>query len=327
MARPLRIDMPDGQYHVTSRGLERRAIVHDDTDRQMWVRLLDRVARRRQWRVLAWTLMENHFHLYVRTPQADLSAGMHDLNSGYVSVFNRRHDRAGPLFQGRFKAILVEQEQHDWELSRYIHLNPVRAALAPRPELYAWSSCSAYFNERLAPEWLAWQDVLTQHGRTIRAARRAYMRFLMEGTVTPPPSPLSGVHASILLGSPGFIERMKTWLEDRLPDHTIPMPRELRHEPSIPSIVEAVANILGETRDIVMNPATSNHLPRSVAFCLCRRLTRMTYNEIGHSFGDVQGNAVVQCLHRLSIRLAKDSTLNAQVQACENQLTLTARKK
>ena len=129
MARPLRIEMENGLYHVTVRGWERRAIVDGEEDREDWLRLLDRVATRSSWRVFAWVLMSNHFHLFLRTLQPNLSAGMHDLNAGYASLFNRRHCRVGSLFQGRFKAILVENESHAWELSRYIHLNPVRSSV------------------------------------------------------------------------------------------------------------------------------------------------------------------------------------------------------
>ena len=114
MARPLRVDMPDGIYHVTSRGLDRRVIVRDDVDRDKWTDLLDRVAVRRDWRVFAWVLMDNHFHLFLRTPHGDLSAGMHDLNAGYPSAFNRCHRRCGPVLQGRFKGILVEEQHHGW---------------------------------------------------------------------------------------------------------------------------------------------------------------------------------------------------------------------
>ena len=103
MARPLRIEIEDGVYHVTTRGWERRRIVRSDRDREDWLELLDQVVTRCGWRVFAWVLMTNHFHLFVRTPEANLSAGMHDLNSGYASLFNRRYRRAGSLFQGRFK--------------------------------------------------------------------------------------------------------------------------------------------------------------------------------------------------------------------------------
>ncbi|MBM4043285.1 MAG: hypothetical protein FJ290_32760, partial [Planctomycetes bacterium] len=100
MARPLRVDIAGGVYHVTNRGLEQRAIVRDDADRLRWHKLLDVVATRRRWRVFAWVLLDNHFHLFLQTPDADLSPGMHDLESGYASGFNRRHERRGPLFQG-----------------------------------------------------------------------------------------------------------------------------------------------------------------------------------------------------------------------------------
>ena len=199
MARPLRIAIADGTYHVTNRGLERRQIVRGDRDRRHWCDLLDRVATRRRWRVFAWALMDNHFHLFLQTPAADISEGMHDLQSGYVSTFNRRHARRGPLFQSRFKAVLVEQDAHDWELSRYVHLNPVRAGIIDRPEAYPWSSCRYYFRARGAPGWLAWQDVLSLHGRTLRAARKAYHDYLDEGLANPGVSPLSRAIASTLL--------------------------------------------------------------------------------------------------------------------------------
>ena len=92
-------------------------IVDDDRDRQKWFELLDRVTRRFGWRFFAWVLMDNHFHLFLQTPDANLSAGMHDLNSGYATCFNRRHRRVGSLYQGRFKAILVEDESYGWTLS------------------------------------------------------------------------------------------------------------------------------------------------------------------------------------------------------------------
>lgn len=117
MARPLRIDLGDGLYHATRRGWQRRVVVRDDRDRKRWLDPLGRVAARRGRRILARPWLSNHFHLYLRTPQANFSAGTHDLNSGYASTFNRRHRRCGALFQGRFKAVLLEDESHALELS------------------------------------------------------------------------------------------------------------------------------------------------------------------------------------------------------------------
>jgi REP element-mobilizing transposase RayT len=112
MSWRLRIEIDNGIYHVTARGWERPVIVRDDRDREKWSTLLHRVVVRFGWRFFAWVLMDNHFHLFFQTPEANLSAGMHDLNSGYATWFNRRHRRAGALFQGGFKAILVEDETY-----------------------------------------------------------------------------------------------------------------------------------------------------------------------------------------------------------------------
>ncbi len=140
MARPLRIEFPDAVYHVTSRGNERRAIVADDRDREKWQGLLQRTVTTFRWRLFAFALMDNHYHLFVQTREANLSAGMHLLNGSYAGFHNRRHGRAGHLFQARFKAIVVEGEGHWLEVSRYVHLNPVRADLTARPERWQWCS-------------------------------------------------------------------------------------------------------------------------------------------------------------------------------------------
>ena len=153
MARPLRIEVERRTLpcHGTWFG-NGGGIVRSDRDREDWLRLLDKTATRCGWRVFAWVLMTNHFHLYLRTPQPNLSAGMHDLNSGFTpSLFNRRHRRVGSLFQGRFKAILVEDDSHSWELSRYVHLNPVRAKMVDRPEDYRWGSYPAFLDRRKSP--------------------------------------------------------------------------------------------------------------------------------------------------------------------------------
>ena len=197
MARKPRLNIPNGVYHVINRGLERRAIVHDDHDRQVWLRLFARVAVRRHWRVFAYALVENHFHLFLRTPNGDLSDGMHDFQSGYATQFNQRHDRVGPLFQGRFKAVLVECERYGWELSRYVHLNPVRAGLCRDPLDYHWCSYQYYLDSQRAPRWLDWRTILSEIGRS------------EAGITELPPDPFDRVQDDWLLGSDAFVERMR----------------------------------------------------------------------------------------------------------------------
>jgi len=316
MARPLRIDLPDGVYHVTSRGLERREIVRDDRDRRKWLSLLDQVARQRRWQVFAWALMDNHFHLFLRTPGPDLSAGMHDLNSGYASAFNRRHGRCGPLLQGRFKGILVEAASHEWELSRYVHLNPVRAGLVARPEAYAWSSCRFYLGEAGAPEWLAWEEVLARHGRTLAAARRAYIEYLAEGVAAPPESPLRGVVASTLLGSADFVARMRAWLQGRLPDREVPAARALRVVPSAEAIEATVCDEFGARPEGIRKPHAHGNDARAIAIYLCRRSGALSLAAVGERFGGLSGAGVSKTCARLSARLARDRRLARRLDAC-----------
>ena len=320
MARPLRIDIADGVYHVTSRGLERRAIVCDDVDRGKWSDLLDRVATRRRWRVFAWALMGNHYHLFLQTPDANLSAGMHDLNSGYVSWHNRRHGRCGPLLQGRFKAILVESGRHEWELSRYVHLNPVRAGLVKAPEAHRWGSCRFYLRGGGAPEWLAWEEVLAEHGRTLRAARAAYARFLAEGVATPPPSPFGAVVASTLLGSEGFVARMRRWLEGRLPDREVPAARELRGRLDLREVDAAVAEAFAVTAESLRVRGHWHNDARGVAMYLARRLTGISVVRLGDRYGGVCGQAASVIVRQIAERLRTDSRLSKAVLACERRL-------
>lgn len=305
---------------MTSRGTERREIVRDDADRRKWAELLGEVAARRRWRVFAWALMTNHFHLFLETPDADLSAGMHDLNSGYVSTFNRRHARCGPLLQGRFRAILVERAAHDWELSRYVHLNPVRGGLAARPEEYAWSSCGCYLGRREPPEWLAWEDILRAHGRTLRAARRAYARYLAEGIKLPPPSPLAGVVAGTFLGSESFVARMRARLEGLLPDREVPAARELRAKLDVPAIEEAVCHVFGVGAEALRARGIHGNDARAVAAYLCWKLAPASMVAVGRQLGGITGQAAGKLARFVTRRLPGDKRLRAAVEASEKVL-------
>jgi len=320
MARPLRIEIEDGVYHVTSRGLERRRIVRDDSDRRKWVDLLDVVAKRRDWRVLAWALMDNHYHLFVRTPHADLSAGMHDLNAGFVSWFNRRHQRNGPLLAGRFKAILVEREHHYWELSRYVHLNPVRAGAARRPEEYLWSSCRLYFDPQGAPKWLAWSEVIGEHARSIRAARKAYRAFLQEGVEGRLDSPVRDAMAGALMGSPSFVERMRKRLDERVPDPEVPTAQELRRSPRPEDIEDSVCRAFGVPRERLHARHKHGNEARAAAVYLFRQLTRMPIHELAGRFGGVRDSAISKTQRKAERMLRESRTFRAKLRTAAEGL-------
>ena len=147
MARKVRIEFPGAVYHVLDRGDRRETIFRDDRDREMFLAILGQACARTGWRVHAWVLMSNHYHLLVETPQPTLVAGMHWLQTTYTMRFNRRHRLCGHLFQGRYKAILVDSEEGGYfaVLSDYIHLNPVRRGLCERAVQWKWSSAGHYY--------------------------------------------------------------------------------------------------------------------------------------------------------------------------------------
>jgi len=205
MARPLRLEFAGAVYHVTSRGDRREDIFVDDTDRQTWLETLGHVCGRFNWVVHAYCLMSNHYHLLVETADGNLSAGMRQLNGSYTQQFNRRHGVVGHLFQGRYKAILIQKEAHLLELSRYVVLNPVRAKMVEAPEDWPWSSYVLCLQDQFAPRWLDLDWLLGQFGSQRSQARQAYRTFVAEGHGRA--SPLLATRHQLILGDDAFVGR------------------------------------------------------------------------------------------------------------------------
>jgi REP element-mobilizing transposase RayT len=178
VARPPRINVPNGIYHVTSRGNRRQPVFLDDRDRDVFLGMLATLGVRRRWRCHGYCLMPNHYHLVIETPQADLSSGMQFLNGGYADHFNFRHRMDGHLFQGRFHAVLVETDPHLAELSRYLALNPVRAGLAAGARGWRWSSYPAIAEGRPSPPFVDVDAILGLFGRDPERARRSFVDFV-----------------------------------------------------------------------------------------------------------------------------------------------------
>lgn len=236
MSRPLRLDHAGALWHVTSRGNERREVFVDDEDRREFVRVLGRAVDLFGWKLHAWVLMGNHYHLFVGTPEATLSRGMRQLNGDYAQHFNRRHGRDGHVFQGRFKAILVQREAHLLEVARYVVRNPVRAGLVASPADWPWSSYRATAGLESAPEWLDTTFVLEQFGSRRAAATARYREFVLDAGAASY-DPWSQVLGQIYLGSASFAESARG--ETKPPEKDREVPR-VQREPVAPSVEEVV---------------------------------------------------------------------------------------
>lgn len=247
MTRPLRIEYAGALYHVTSRGDRQEDIYLDDLDREDWLAVLAQTCDRFNWLIHAYCQMTNHYHLLVETVDANLSRGMRQLNGVYTQHFNLRHNQVGHLFQGRYKAILVQRDSYLLELSRYVVLNPLRARMIKRLEQWAWSSYPAIMGSSPIPDWLDADWLLGQFGSRRTRARLKYAEFVMQGEGLP--SPLDTVRGQLFLGDDEFVESFTGEQEtEKLREHSRAQRRALA------STLEKY-QIEANTRDEAMNNA------------------------------------------------------------------------
>ena len=264
MTRPLRIEYPGAVYHVTSRGNRKEPIYEDDRDRLRFLDTLDEVCEIYNWGVLAYCLMGNHYHLVVETPDANLSRGMRHLNGVYTQSSNRRHQRVGHIFQGRFKAILVDADAYLRELSRYVVLNPVRANLVQLPEQWRWSSYKQVICTTQAPRWLLREKLLRQFSPQLEQAKTRYIKFVRKGIGAP--VIWQKLNQQIYLGDDAFVSKALSngAVDER--DIDIPLPQQRDPAPDLDTI------------------AASN-TDRNAAIVAAYTTGRYSYREIGEFFG------------------------------------------
>ena len=214
MARPLRLEFPNALYHITSRGDRLEKIYDDDEDRLIYLDILGKVVTDYNWLCHSYCLMDNHYHLIIETLDSNLSKGMRQLNGVYTQASNRRHKRSGHLFQGRYKAILVDKDQYLLELARYVVLNPLRAkGMVRNIEEWPWSSYLALIGKVKVNEWLMTDWVLSQFGRDKQRARENYQRFVLAG-VGQKLEIWSGLKGHIYLGDENIVSTMQNKLKN-----------------------------------------------------------------------------------------------------------------
>lgn len=310
MARPLRIIYPGAFYHVTSRGNEKKDIFKSRRDREKFLEYLTSASERYGAVIHAYCLMSNHFHLLLETPSGNISQIMSHIIGAYTTYFNIKRKRAGHLFQGRYKAILVEADEYAVELSRYIHLNPVKAGIAVEPGEYQWSSYRSYIGEALLPEWLKTSYILSCFGKKEPTARKNYCDFVEKLDVEKYESPLNNAIGGSILGSPGFIEEItETHLKGREEDKGIPALRHFSGKPSLEDIINAAKEAI---RD-------NEKLARQAGIYLCHKYSGAALKEIANKF-DVGETAIGEASKRFIKKMEEDESLQKLV---ENALVRT----
>jgi REP element-mobilizing transposase RayT len=321
MARPLRLAFAGGVYHVTARGNERKAIVRDDPDRARFVDTLAAMVDRYRVRCHAWVLMTNHYHLLLETPSPNLSPALRYLNGVYTQAFNRRHRRVGHLFQGRFKAIVVEKDAYLLELCRYVVLNPVRAGVVTTPRAYPWSSYRSTAGLTEAPSWLRVDWVLEQFGHRRSAAQTQYRQFVVEG-IRQPARPWAQVVGQVYLGSEAFVRRVQQHGAPRGEDREIPLSQRQPCWLSPEAVLRRVAQGYGVRVGDLVRPTRRPSEARQVALYGLRRWAGEALPAIARRMG-IGYSAVSRRVSAVAQRLAEDRGLRARLAALSDDKVKT----
>lgn len=296
MARPLRLQHPGALYHITARGNERKNIYRTDEDRQAFLSYLAQSIERYRLILHTYVLMDNHYHLLLETTEANLSLAMRHLNGGYTSYFNRSHNRVGHLFQGRYKAILVEKESYLLELSRYIHLNPKRAKMKVQLEQYPWSSYQDYIGTRKAPAWLEAESVLKSMDERAGKAQTAYKRFVEEGIRKGVERPWENLIGQVILGGEAFVRSVQGRLKGRK-DREVPSLRQLAVRPSWEAIAREVERLGAKWE--ALRTGNRSDPKRATMIYLGRERAGMLLKELGKRVG-LKESSVSQTAGRVS---------------------------
>lgn len=310
MSRPLRIEYPGAFYHITSRGNDLKDIFKTRRDREKFLSYLESASERYGAVIHAYCMMSNHYHLLMETPEGNLSQIMHHINGAYTTYFNVKRQRSGHLFQGRYKAIVIDVDEYASEVSRYIHLNPVRAGIVDKPEEYAWSSYMYYIGRKKIPEWLMADFILGYFGKEISDAQKRYLEFVDALAGQEYNSPLKDTVASTILGSADFVKEIKeNYLNTRKVDRNLPALRELSKRPSIETIKKEVKSVFGADQT----------LSEKVSLYFCHKYSGQRLKEIGRHFG-MSESGVSQTSRRFALKIDKDNKLRKKIEQVESMI-------
>ena len=347
MARAVRIQRSGAWYHVTARGNERRPIYREQRDRRHFCELLSELVLRYRWRVHAYVLMDNHYHLMVETAEANLSRGMQWLNVSYSVWFNRRHQRAGHLFQGRYKAIVVDRLGWGLEVSRQVHLNPVRVeklglgkgqrqrdavgvGCAPRPaqvrerlrllRSYPWSSYRAYVGLERGPAWLTCGSVRALIGGKAGAKQRPASREHVESAVRQGlmETPWEKVTAQVMLGGAKFVEELRRKVTGNAREQS--GLKELAGRADLDEVIGVVEQLKGERWEAFRDRYGDSG--RDLVLWIGRKRRGLKLSSLAQQAGGLDYTAVSLAVKRFEERRLRDKSIKRLVEQAEKALQL-----
>ncbi len=312
MVRPLRLEYEDAYYHVMNRGRGRQRIFHDSAYYQAFLQTLSEAHGRFGIEILCYCLMGNHYHLLLKTPEGNLSRAMRHIGGVYTQRYNRLKRTDGSLFRGRYKAIVVESDSYQLQLSRYIHRNPLEAKIVTTLEDYPWSSYPAFINKADSPAWLCRDEIYSQlSGSRQRYAR--YKAFVELGTDEEIARFYGKGNVMSVLGSEGFRE----WAYSRTSDdEEVIRKRSGISRLPIQAIVDHIANEFGATEDAILTAVRGRggkNLARWIAMYVCQELGGHRLKAIAKAFKLRRYATVSTTISKLKKLMQEDHRIEKQV--------------
>jgi putative transposase len=310
MSRPYRIQAPHVFYHVTSRGDGKRKIFRQNNDHKKFLEYVLKAKEKYDFRLYAYVLLPNHYHLLVQTLQPNLAKIMHFINGVYTTYYNKVNKNVGHLFQGRYKSIIIEADSYFKALSRYIHLNPVKANIVKRPEDYKWSSYQGYVSKKGDP-YIDKDQLEALLGMN----ERQYKSFVYDGG-SGDENLFENLYAGSMLGSEAFIKANLTMLKEQVEGMDVSYKNDyktLRAE----DILDCVSGFYGIEKEDIRNSKDKQSEAKKDSIYMMKRMTGMTNKEIGELFG-IGYTSVSKVCSRMEEEMARDEEVRGRV---ENQMS------
>ena len=320
MSRPLRIEYPGAYYHVMNRGLAHGKVFLDDTDRERFLGLVGEMCGIWGVKIHGYCLMYNHYHILLQTPQGGLSRAMRHLNGIYTQRFNRAHHRDGPLFRGRYRAILIDAEEYFLAVARYIHHNPVEAGVVSDIGRYRWSSHRGYLDKKRCPAWLDTEAMLSRFGQG-RSGLKEYQRFMHSGVEQELRDFYREKYLRPILGGRRFVQWVKGRIGERAKvEEEMPESRRVFGF-GLEEVVEATARVYGrQVEELLKRRRGQANEARAMAMYLCRILGGHKLVDIGKSLGLEKYSSVSSAYLKMKGKVEREKRLARRVRQVEGLL-------
>ncbi len=316
MARPLRLSFENAFYHITARGIRKENIFYSDKDKYVFIDKMNETFEKYSFICYAYCLMDNHYHLFIKTPFANISEGMHYLNTSYANWFAAKYKLVGSIFQGRYKSILVDGDSYALVLSAYIHLNPVRAGIVENPSNYHFSSFLDYVGKRSpVVKRLDVSFILSKFADDKKQAQKQYMQHVMRNINLK--NPLEKSYKNIALGSEKFIEEIKEKIANLSSNREINYIKD-ENLLSKECVIDAISTQLGIDKSIIFKKSRGN-IYRKLALYFLKKYTPLSLKEIGELFS-MDYSAVSQAVKRFEKEIRKDRMTQEMVEKTTKEL-------